>query len=169
MDIWEAWLCTQRDVHLSAGPARPAWTSRFEGFMMIYPMQIWPFLQVTFIAFGKSSHGQHRGEELAWKQTDWVAERELELGIHQADSRQPSPGQTLREGNSLPTTASPAAPGCKQLLTLSPNRGSFLRLFSWYLAVWMLIPLTKLSPMLFPPSFLLISFSQWEKKRGVGK
>lgn len=68
-------------------------------------------------------------------------------------------------------TGRASAPGCKQLLTLSPNRGSFLRLFSWYLAVWMLIPLTKLSPMLFPPSFSLIFFSQWKKKkrRGGGK
>lgn len=67
--------------------------------------------------------------------------------------------------NSPPAPAESPAPACQQLLTLSPNRGAFLSFFSWYFVVWMLIPLTKLSPMLFPFSFCLISFSQWKKEK----
>lgn len=144
------------------------------GFIMIYPMQIWPFLRVTFIAFGKSSRGQHSGEELAWKPTAWAEERELELGIYQTDSPRAlrAPLGCTQSRNSPPAPAESPAPACQQLLTLSPNRGAFLSFFSWYFVVWMLIPLTKLSPMLFPFSFPLISFSQWKrekKKEGKGE
>lgn len=116
----------------SAEPSQPGLSARsFEGFIMIYPMQTRPFLQVTFIAFGKSSHGQHKGRTgfeanrlncrertWTWNISNW----------QRPGSRQPSPGQTLGEGKSLVTTTATArapAPGCKQLLTLSPNRGSF--------------------------------------------
>lgn len=138
-------------------------------------MQIWPFLQATFIAFGKSNHGQHSGgggEELAWKQIDWIAERELELGIYQTDRAwavisRPQGRRLGKATASQPPRRAPA-PGCKQLLTLSPNSGSFLRLFSRYLLVWMLIPLTKLFPLLFSALFPLNLFLSMEKKKGGG-
>lgn len=76
------------------------------------------------------------GEELAWKQTDWIAERQLELGIHQTDSAwavvsRPQGRHLEKATASEPpmATARAPAPACKQLLTLSPNRASFWEAF----------------------------------------
>lgn len=167
-DIQEEWPWTQRAGFCQ--PAQPSQPGSLEGFITIYPMQIWPFLRVTFIAFGKSSRGQHSGEELAWKRTAWAAERELELGIYQTDSpralgapqghseqeQPPSPGRE-------PSTCLPA------ITDIISKQGSFSELLFLIFCSLNANPFDKTVPYAFSVLFLLNLFLPVEKRKKEGK
>lgn len=162
-DIQEEWPRTQR---LSACPALPAW--QLGRFHHDLPNANLTFLSSEFYCFWQKQpwttqwgRAGLEANSLSCGEGTWTRN----LSNWQPPGTGSSPGPALRAGTAPPAPAESPAPAWQQLLTLSPNRGAFLSFFSWYFVVWMLIPLTKLSPMLFPFSFPLISFSQWKKKK----
>lgn len=110
-----------------------------------------------------------------FRQASCVA-RELELDVHEADSSlkalstiHPVNTATTRSENRPKTTAhNKTLCTCLEAIIdiIATQWILFLKLFSWYLAVWILIPLTKLSLMLSPSWPLLISLSR--EKGGAG-
>lgn len=164
-DTQEEWPWTQR-----AGccqPAQPSKLGSLEAFIMI------PNANLTFLTSDFYCFWQKQPWTTQWGRAGLEA-NSLSCGKENLNSEfikltaprhSELPWASTQSRNSPPAPAERPAPACQQLLTLSPNRGAFLSFFSWYFVVWMLIPLTKLSPMLFPFSFPLISFSQWKKEK----
>lgn len=167
----------RRDAHLSVCWALPAWSLSQElwRFHHDLPNADETFLTSDFYCFWQKQPRTTQGKNWLWsKQTELQGENlNLEYikltapgqssAVSRADTRRRQEPCNNHGHSESPCT------WLQAITDIIPKQGIFLRLFSWYLAVWMLIPLTKLSLMLFPPSFPLISFSQWRKKKNTSQ
>lgn len=147
----------------------------------VQQQQLWRFhhnlpnANLTFLMsdfpwlLAKAAVDNTEGKNWLGSKQNWIAESELELGIDQTDSARAVVGrprgrhlEKARASQAPPAAESPCT-WLQAVTDLASTQGTFLEALFLIFSSLNANPFNKTVPVLFSPSFPLISFSQWKK------